>query len=143
ELDVGTTVIAVDSNHQVVYDTAMVPVADDAALLAAGSLSTTVDNEAVARGLNGELGSASFPDLRGKAVIGGFDPVEDVNWVVIAQEPKTETLAPVTAQRNRALELILIATALAVAFAIAFARWIVRPIQALTTTAGQVSAGRL
>jgi methyl-accepting chemotaxis protein len=143
ELDNGTAVVAVDANHQLIYDTAMGKVADDAALLAAGSLSTTVENDAVARGLSGELGSATFTDLHGKEVIGGFDPVEEVNWVVIAQEPKTETLAPVTAQRNRALELILIGTLLAVAFAIAFARWIVRPLQVLTVTAGQVAAGRL
>jgi len=143
ELDEGAAVIAVDPNHQLIYDTSMGNVADGAALLAAGSLSTIVENEGVTRGLNGELGSATFDDLHGNAVIGGFDVVDDLNWVLIAQEPKIETLAPVTSQRNRALQLILIGTALAVAFAVGFANWVTRPLRVLTSTAGRVAAGRL
>ena len=143
ELENGTNVVAVDSERRLVYDTAMGAVADDAALLAAGSLTTTVDNVGVDRALAGQLGSASFTGLHGDAVIGGYDIVEELNWAVIAQEPKDATLAPVRAQRDRALQLILLGTAFAVAFAIVFARWITRPLRALTETASQVAGGRL
>jgi methyl-accepting chemotaxis protein len=143
ELDIGTSVVAVDSDHHLVYDTAMGKVADDAALLAAGSLSQIVDNPAATRGLAGQLGSVSYHDFHGNDVIGGYDKVEGLNWVVIAKEPRTATLAPVTAQRNRALQLILIGTLFAVTFAIVFARWITRPLRALTASAHEAAAGRL
>jgi methyl-accepting chemotaxis protein len=143
ELEIGSSVVAVDREHHVVYDTAMGAVADDAALLAAGSLSTVLDNVAVTRGLAGQVGSASVREPDGDAVIGGYDEVEDVDWVVIAQEEEDVVLAPVTEQRNRAIQLILIGTLFAIAFAVVFARWITRPVRALTTTAGQAASGRL
>jgi methyl-accepting chemotaxis protein len=143
ELSNGDTVVAIDSNHQLVYDTAMGDVADDAALLAAGSLSTVVDNVAVTRGLGGQVGSASFTDYHGDAVIGGYAPIEEVRWVLIAKAPKDVTLAPVTDQRNLAFALILIGTLFAIAFAVVFARWLTRPLRALTTTATDAASGRL
>jgi methyl-accepting chemotaxis protein len=143
KLENGTSVVAVDSNHELVYDTQMGAVASDVALLAAGSLSTTIDNPAVTRGLDGEVGSVAYHDFHDNDVIGGFNQVAELKWVVIAKEPKDVVLGPVTAQRNRALQLIAIGTMLAIAFAILFARWITRPLRALTATAGDVVAGRL
>jgi methyl-accepting chemotaxis protein len=143
ELDAGTSVVAVDPERHLVYDTAMGSVADDAALLAAGSLSTTVDNVAVDRALAGQLGSASYTDFHGDAVIGGYDIADDLGWAVIAKESEHSTLAPVRAQRNRAIMLIVLGTVFAVGFAVAFARRITRPLRALTETAGAVAAGRL
>ena len=143
ELANGTAVVAVDADRHLVYDTAMGKVADDAALLSAGSLSTTVENVAVDRALAGQLGSASFTDLHGDAVIGGYDIVDELGWAMIAQDPRDATLAPVTAQRNRALALIVLGAVFAVGFAIVFARWITRPLRALTSTAVDVAGGRL
>ena len=48
--DEGSVVVAVDAQHQLIYDTAMGEVADDTALLAAGALHTTVDNAATQHG---------------------------------------------------------------------------------------------
>jgi methyl-accepting chemotaxis protein len=143
ELQNGTSVVAVDSDHLLVYDTSMGSVADDAALLAAGSLTTIIDNPAVARGMVGQLGSVAYNDYHGNDVIGGFDKVAGLNWVVIAKEPKSTILNPVAAQRHRALQLIGIGTLLAIAFAVGFARWITRPLRTLTDTAGDAAAGHL
>ena len=66
ELDEGSEVVAVDAQHQLIYDTAMGEVADDAALLAAGALSTTVDNAATRQASStGEPGVARFTTTRG------------------------------------------------------------------------------
>ena len=143
ELESGNEVVAVDADHHLVYATSMGKVADDSALLAAGALSTTVDNPGVTRALAGEIGNLRYDDLHGKAVIGGFDRVDDLNWVILAQEPRDATLAPVTDQRNRALLLMLIGSLIAVGFAVVFARWITRPVRALTDAARHAATGRL
>jgi methyl-accepting chemotaxis protein len=143
ELANGTTVVAVDPDHHLLYDTTMGEVAGDAALLSAGSLSQIVDNPAVIRGLGGQLGSVSYHDFHGNDVIGGYDQVDELHWVIIAKEPRNASLAPVTAQRNRALALILLGTLFAITFAVVFARWITRPLRALTATAGDAAAGKL
>jgi len=143
ELENGTTVVAVDSDHQLVYETEMGDVADDAALLAAGSLSTTVDNVAVSHGLEGEQGSIAFTDRRGEDVIGGYDIVDEVDWALVVKEPRDTTLAPVTAQRNRALALMLVGTLAAVVFAVIFAWRTTRPVRALTEVAREAAEGRL
>jgi methyl-accepting chemotaxis protein len=142
ELDQATDVIAVDSEHHVVYATAMGEVADDAGLLAAGSLSTTISNNAVTKALAGEQGGSAYTD-NGHDVIAGYDGVDGLGWAILVQVDKGITLAPVTDQRNRALELILIGTALAVGFAIIFAWRITKPVRALTAQARQAADGRL
>jgi methyl-accepting chemotaxis protein len=143
ELDASSEVIAVDPSHHLVYDTSMGKVVDDAALLAAGSLSTKVANVGVDKGLAGEQGSAGYTDLKGHSVIAGYDTVDGLNWAVLAQEPRGATLAPVTSGRNRAMLLIAIGTLLAAGFAIVFARWITRPVVALTETARRAAEGSL
>ena len=143
ELDSGSEVLAVDSQHRLVYDTGSGKVADDVAMLNAGALSTKVNNSAVDAALNGEQGSRSYADEHGTTVLGGYDAVEGLNWAILAQEPRAAILAPVTAERNRALALTLIGTLIAAAFAIAFARWITRPVVALTTTARRAADGHL
>ena len=66
ELDKGTEVVAVDTQHRLLYDTAMGPVSNPKALLAAGSLaSTTVDNAATQQASEyGDFGVARFIDAR-------------------------------------------------------------------------------
>ena len=142
ELDAGSEVVAVGTDRKLIYSSSMGKV-DDAGLLAAGALTTTVDNVAVTRALSGQVGTATFNNLAGHGVIGGFDPVEGVGWALIVQEPRDATLAPVTAQTHRAIELMLIGAACAIAFAILFARWITRPIEAVTSTARQAAKGKL
>ena len=61
------------------------------------------------------------------------------DWVIVAQESTDTTLAPVAAQRNRALVLILVGTLLAIVFAVLFAWRITRPVRALTGVAGEAA----
>ena len=143
ELDEGITVVAVDADRHLVYETAMGKVGNDAELLGAGSLSEQVDNVAVDRALSGDAGRAGFADRHGTEVIGGYDYVEGLDWALLVQVDKHTALAPVDAQRHRAIQLVLFGSLLAIAFAILFARQTTRPIRALTETARLAAAGRL
>jgi methyl-accepting chemotaxis protein len=122
ELDQGSTVVAVDAQHRLLYDTAMGKVADDSALLAAGMLRTTVDNAAVRQAsVSSDPGSARYTDLDGQDVIGGYDVVNDLNWVLLAQDPADTVLAPVTGQRDNAVLIVTIGALLAIGVSIALA----------------------
>jgi methyl-accepting chemotaxis protein len=142
EIDKGSDVVAVDAQHRLVYDTSIGRVADDA-LLKAGVLQTAVDNAATRRASTGETGSAHFVDLHGHAVIGGFDTVEGLHWTILTEDRASTVLAPITSQRHRAIELVALATLLAAAFSVGFARRVARPLRRLTVAAAQAAAGDL
>jgi len=144
ELDQGSTVVAVDAQHRLLYDTAMGKVADDSALLAAGMLRTTVDNAAVRQAsVSSDPGSARYTDLDGQDVIGGYDVVNDLNWVLLAQDPADTVLAPVTGQRDNAVLIVTIGALLAIGVSIALALRTTRPIRRLTATARMAADGDL
>ena len=103
ELKAGWGVIVVDDAHRLVYDTeTMQSAKDDAALLAAGALQERVDNaatrQAFATNQSGgssfldQPGTAEFTDLHGNKAFGGYDIVDDVNWMLIAH---TEARGPI------------------------------------------------
>jgi methyl-accepting chemotaxis protein len=143
ELDQGSEVLAVDAQHRLVYDTAFGHQADEHALLAAGALTTVVDN-AVTQHVTGDAsGSAQFRDLRGRSVVGGYDTVDDLGWVIVAQDPAAAIHAPADSLRNRALLLVLAGTLLTVGFSIWFARRATRPVKHLTDAAEAAAAGDL
>ena len=144
ELDQGSTVVAVDAQHRLIYDTAMGPVADDAALLAAGGLKTTVDNTATQQATaSGQPGVARYADLTGRDVIGGFDVVEDLNWVLLAQDPASTVLDPVTQLRDSAIIIGALGALLAIGAAIVLAWRSTRPIRRLTEITRRATAGDL
>ena len=143
ELRAGREVIAVDADRQLVYATSMGDIADGAALLAAGALTTTVANDGVTRGFAGVVGSTRAKNLAGTDVIEGYDGVDSLAWVVLAQEPSELILAPVTRERSLALQLMAVGTLIAIGFAIGFARWITRPLLALTNAARLAALGQL
>jgi methyl-accepting chemotaxis protein len=143
ELEGATTVVAVDSQKLLVYDSSMATLTDDAALLSAGVLTDRVDTVAVDRGLDGDIGATRYRNRHGAEVIGGFDGVDELNWVVLTQDPVSVTLAPVKNERNRALLFVLAGGLLASLFAVFFARRIARPVAGLTETVRQASTGRL
>ena len=140
ELDAGSVVMAVDTQHRLIYDTSMGKVADDTALLAAGSLTTTVDNAAVRQATStGQPGTAQFTDLSGHDVIGGYDVVDGLHWVVIAQDPASTVLAPVTSQRRRAILIVILGTLIAIGAALGIGMWEARKLRGLadqTASAG-------
>jgi methyl-accepting chemotaxis protein len=121
ELDSGTQVIAVEPDGAVVYDTAMGPAADSAAMVTAGALSTTLDNSAIAEARrSAQPGSARFTDPQGRDAIGGFDVLDQLGWVILAEDPASAILAPVHSQRIRATILVALGTLLAVLGALFF-----------------------
>ena len=144
ELDGGSTIVAVDGQHKLVYDTTMGKVADDAALLAAGALSTTVSNAATRQAAStGQPGTAEFTDLKGQDVIGGYDVLDNLNWTLIAQDPASTVLAPVSSQRNRAILIVILGTLLALGVSIALAWRTTQPLLRLTEASRKAARGDL
>lgn len=137
----GTHIVAVDGQHQLVYDTAMGRV-DAAELLAKGSLKTTVDNAAVTAALAGKVGSAHVTNS-GVATIAGYDFVGSLGWALIVERPSAIVLAPVTSGRDLAIFLVLIGAGLAVGLSVTFARRTSRPVLALAAAADRVAGGDL
>ena len=62
-------------------------------------------------------------------MIGGYDVLEALNWVVIAQDHASTVLAPATDQRNRAILIVALGTLLALAVSIGLA-WRTHPARA-------------
>ena len=132
ELDQGNTVLAVDTQNQLIYDTAMGKVTGDTALVTAGALRTTVDNEATRQArTTGQPGTARYTDATGQDVIGGYDVVDTLKWVILAQEPASTVLAPVTTQRHNAFFVVDIGALLAIAAALGFGTLEARKLRAL------------
>jgi methyl-accepting chemotaxis protein len=140
----GVDVVAVDAQHQLVYDTKMGKVSDDTALLAAGALASTVDNVAVHQATaTGKAGSAQFNGLSGKSVIGGYDIVSGVNWVILAQEPSSAALAAVDSQTNRAIVIVILGALIAILISIGLAWRTTRPLKRMTDVASRAAHGDL
>jgi methyl-accepting chemotaxis protein len=144
ELDKGSEIVAVDANHQLVYRSRMGNVADDKAMLAAGALTTTVVNGATRQSdRTHEFGVTRFTDASGTEMIGGFDQVDGLDWILIGQERASELLAPVSALRHRALLIVGLGGLLAAAVSIGLAWATTRPIRRLTDVAHKVEQGDL
>ena len=143
ELSEGNEVIVADDQHRLLYSSELGEISD-ADLLSAGVLSTTVDNAATQQASStGEPGVARFIDLEGHDVIGGYDVVENLGWVVIAQDHASVLLAPVTRQRQRAILLVALGALLAIGVSVALASRTTRPIRRLTEVARRVAQGDL
>jgi methyl-accepting chemotaxis protein len=156
ELDEGSDVVVVDSHHRLVYDTgSMSKAADDTALLAAGALTTTIENSATRQATStGEPGSVRFTDTKGRDVIGGYDVVDDcgtrghnlcagLRWVLVAQHDAGGVLAPVTSQRHRAILIVTLGALVAAAVSTALAWRTTRPVRRLTEVAHKAAQGEL
>jgi methyl-accepting chemotaxis protein len=155
ELDQGSEVVVVDSQHRLVFDTDdMEGSHDDAALLAAGALTTTINNTATRQAAStGQPGTARFSDTEGHDVFGGYDILDDyrgvrqgageLRWVIVAQDDASIVLAPVTRQRQHALLIVSLGALLAVAVSIGLAWWTTRPVRRLTKVARRVAHGDL
>jgi methyl-accepting chemotaxis protein len=144
ELDSGTQVIAVDSTGKLIYDTEMGRVADPAAMLAAGALGSTIDNSATQQAnQTGKPGVARFTDPEGQDVVGGYDVLDQLGWVIVAQDPAAKVLAPVDSQRTRAIIIVALGTLLALAVSIGLASRTTRPVRRLTMAARQAAGGDL
>ena len=144
ELDGGTQVVAVDDQGKLIYDTAQGDLASDADMLAAGTLRTTVDNPATRRAKgNPDPDTARFSDLQGHKVIGGYDVVDELKWVILAEDDAAIVLAPVTNQQRRAILIVAVGGFLAIAAAIGFAWATTRPLRRLTDVSHRAADGDL
>jgi methyl-accepting chemotaxis protein len=136
-------IIVVDSQRRLVYDTRMGKIADDTALLAAGGLETVPDNPALARSRVSDVGVARYADAQGTDVVGGYDLLEDLGWVLIAQEQSQALLAPVADQRRHAVWIVTVGGILAVVVSVVLAWQTTRPVRRITDVARRVADGDL
>jgi methyl-accepting chemotaxis protein len=145
ELDKNTSVVAVDAEHRLVFSTKDTSGAtDDTALLTAGALTTIVDDAATRKSAETQIpGTARFTDAHGQRMIGGFDQIDELHWTLVAQEPASVLLAPVTSQRQRAILIVTLGALLAAGVSIALAWRTTRPIRRLTDVAHTVTQGDL
>jgi methyl-accepting chemotaxis protein len=144
ELDAGTELVVVDAQHELLFDSAtMGKAAGDAAFLAAGMLSQRIDNAAIDRATEkGDYGSVEFSQ-DGRNLVGGFDPVDDLNWIIVVQQTRDSVLAPVARQQRAAILIVALGALLAAAVSTGLAWRSTRPIRRLTDVAKQVAEGDL
>jgi methyl-accepting chemotaxis protein len=144
ELRANQQLTLVDAQHLLIYASSMGKVADDAALLQKGALSTKVDDGAVTQALAGHAGSvADFVDIDGNEVSGGYDNVEGLGWALVITKPYSVVVGPIHSQRNLAVIVVLIGAVLTIGFSVWFARRATRPIEALSNAAQEVAGGNL
>jgi methyl-accepting chemotaxis protein len=117
--------------------------ADQAAMLAAGLLRPGADNGLSRAAHLAEEGVAEYTDASGEEILAGFDHVGELGWTVGAQSPAPEALAPVDAQRRRALTLTVVGGVAALGLALFFARRTTRPVERLTRAARLAAGGEL
>jgi signal transduction histidine kinase/CheY-like chemotaxis protein len=69
--------------------------------------------------------------------------VDRFGWTVFAELPEREAFDPIYRGAQRALALVLLGVAVAIAASVALARRLLRPLRALERGAGELGAGRL
>ena len=138
ELDATGEVVATDVDGRLMYATSMGKVADSAALLAAGALTQTIDNAATRLAAHMETGSVLYRNSRGVEVIGAFDHLDQLQWVVTAQEARSVSLEPVDHQRRRAVVIVLIGSSIAALATFVFAQTEARKLRAFAEETGAV-----
>jgi methyl-accepting chemotaxis protein len=143
DLRVPSVLHVIDPNHQLIYSSSMGQVKDGAAMLAAGSLRTKVDSEPVRRALAGGIGTVRYADSAGRDRLAGYDTVNVLGWAVVEEESAADALRPVNDQYRLGLLLGLGAAVVALVAGLVLARFVVRPVAALSAAAELVGAGRL
>jgi methyl-accepting chemotaxis protein len=144
ELEEGSEIVVSDAEQRLIYDTSIGKVADGAALLAAGALQTTVDNTATRQAAStGKPGAARYTDRQGDDVIGGYDVLDDLRWVLTVQDHAGAVLAPIDAQRRHAVIVVVLAALLVAGVSIGLAWRTSRPVRRLSDAARKVAQGDL
>jgi methyl-accepting chemotaxis protein len=140
---VSTVLQLVNADHQLLYSSTWGKVTDSAAMVAAGSLQARADSEAVTLGLAGKSGGIRYTDASGQDQISGYDIVLPVGWAMVVQQSAAAALQPVADQNRIALIVAIGAVLAALLVGFVFARFIVRPIAALSSAAELVGRGQL
>ena len=139
----STELHVLQQDRKLVYSSAWGNIIDDPQLISKGILSLIEDNPAFRDGVAGGSGAVRTTDDLGFDVISGYAPVTTVGWVVIASQLSSAVLAPITNQIIIAVIVTLLAIAFTSGVAIFLARWIVRPVGALSGAAAKVGGGDL
>jgi methyl-accepting chemotaxis protein len=145
ELQTGSEIVVTDFQHRLIYNTGSMNTArDDSDLLAAGTLRTVVENASTRAAVaSGTPGTAQFVDAGGKEVVGGYDVVAGLNWVLVAQYDLRNVIAPAVSERNRAILILILGGILVVGASLWFTWRTTRPILRLTTAARAAAGGDL
>jgi methyl-accepting chemotaxis protein len=127
-----SAVWVVDADRRLVLSTDMRGAETDAQLIAGGSLTRVVDNEAAVAALSGKTGTADVDAANGHPAIAAYEPgPEGLGWAVAAEMETHRALA--LAQRLQRLGFVLLGVGilLLVGFSLVFARHEVRRIRQL------------
>ena len=139
----GQEVHVANSDHLMVMSSDWGPLTNDQGLGATGTLSARSEVGVVNDALTTGSGSAQISDYRNHDVFAGYAPIENTDLVVVASTDVAVGLAPASTLGHLTLAILLVATLLAVAFAIFLAKLTIRPITVLSRVAVRVEAGDL
>jgi methyl-accepting chemotaxis protein len=108
-------------------------------------LAKSVDTQGVAAALNGETGTADYPDYRGVEVRAAYSPVDidGVDWAILAEIDASEALAAVSRLGWFLAALTLITAVIVAAAATLFARRMAAPVIQAAGIAQNISNGSL
>ena len=145
ELNKGNDIVVADSQYRLIYDTELMPkTADSTAILAAGALHTRFDNVATRAAIGSrQPGTTRYSDLEGHQVVGGYDLVASLNWVLVAQNNLSSVVAPAVTDRNRAILILVLGGILVVGASLWFTWRTTRPILRLSKAARAAAGGDL
>ena len=104
-----------------------------------------VVTEGTRAALDGQKGTAIFPDYRGIQVFSSFRPLEirDVSWAIMSEIDQSEALAPIDKLKDRFILTASILIAIGIYLAFFFSRSITVSLKGLTTRAESLARGNL
>ena len=104
-----------------------------------------VRTEGTEAALQGETGTAIFPDYREVPVLSSYKPLEiaNVNWAIMSEMDEQEAFSDVRSLGNTILISAAALIAVIIAAAIIFSRTITKPLDTLTASAGELARGNL
>jgi methyl-accepting chemotaxis protein len=133
----------VNPQHLLIYSSDWGVVRDESQMAANGALKVTAEAVIFDRAMSTGAGAAEIIDYRNRHVLAGYEPIQALNWVVIASIDTASAMAPVYDQEVRTSLLQALSTVLLIGFAIVLAVFTTRPIVALARAAARVEAGDL
>jgi methyl-accepting chemotaxis protein len=104
-------------------------------------LELTVDHPAANAVLQGETGTLQYTNVLGKKVIGGYTPLENKAWGVIAEQETSEAFRSANTMRNITINALVITMIVAVFLALTFSIRLTRPIEFLSDAADALALG--
>ena len=88
-------------------------------------------------------GSGTYPNYRGRTVIGVFHWLPDINAALLAEQEQIEALRPALALLGISTGVALLAITIAILAALTISRSVTDPLTRMAATASQVAAGEL